>query len=260
MLKNRVDREIKTLYEMTPSGKKVCFMTGASGMLGSEIALSVAGQGYTVFFTWHASEKRAAETLEKIRWISPESQMVRCDMSKNQDIVNAFTAFRKEFDRLDLLVTSASNFFRTPLPDVTEEEWDSLVDTNLKGTFFTMQEAARIMRKQLFVSRIITMTDISADLVWRNFAPYTVSKAGIQHLTRIFAKEFAPVILVNSIAPGTVTLNADKEMESEAEMVKKIALQRLGDPLDIVRTIIFLLESDYITGQIINVEGGRLLQ
>jgi NAD(P)-dependent dehydrogenase (short-subunit alcohol dehydrogenase family) len=245
---------------MKPSGKKVCFMTGASGVLGSEIALSVAGQGYTIFFTWHSSEERAMEALEKIRWISPESQMVRCDVSKPGDIAAAFSAFRKEFDRLDLLITSASNFFCTPLPDVTEEMWDSLVDTNLKGTFFTMQEAAKIMQKQSFVSRIITMTDIAAALVWRNFAPYTVSKAGIQHLTRVFAREFAPTILVNSVAPGTITLNADKEMESMEEMVRKTALKRLGDPLDIVKTITFLLESDYITGQIINVEGGRLLQ
>ena len=245
---------------MKPSGKKVCFMTGASGVLGSEIALSVAGQGYTLFFTWHSSEERAAEVLEKIRWISPESQMVRCDVSKTGDIVSAFAAFHQQFDRLDLLITSASNFFSTPLPDITEEKWDSLVDTNLKGTFFTMQEAVKIMRKQPFISRIITMTDISADLVWRNFAPYSVSKAGIQHLTRIFAKEFAPAILVNSIAPGTITLNSDKDMDSQEEMIRKIPLHRLGDPLDIVKSITFLLESDYITGQIIKIEGGRLLQ
>ncbi len=245
---------------MKPSGRKVCFMTGASGRLGGEIALAMAGQGYTIFFTWHSSEEKARETLEKIRWISPESQMTRCDVSKTGDIKAAFALFRQQFDRLDLLIASASNFYSTPLPEVSEDDWDSLVDTNLKGTFFTLQEAVKIMQKQPFLSRIITMTDISADLVWRNFAPYTVSKSGVQHLTKLFAKEFAPNILVNSIAPGTVTLNPDKDMESAEEMIKKIPLKRLGDPLDIIRTIIFLLESDYITGQILNVEGGRLLQ
>ncbi len=245
---------------MTSSGKKVCFITGACGVVGNEIALSIAGQGYTIFFTWHSSAEKAEQTLEKIRWISPESQMIHCDVSKSGDISNAFSVFQQQFDRLDLLITSASNFFSTPLPEVTEQEWDSLVNTNLKGTFFTMQEAARIMQKQPFVSRIISMTDISADLVWRNFAPYTVSKAGIQHLTRVFAKNFAPTILVNSIAPGTVTVNPEKDMETQQEMIKKIPLRRLGDPLDIIRTIIFLIESDYITGQIFNVDGGRLLQ
>ena len=248
------------MADMSFSGRKVCFITGACGAVGSEIALSIAGQGYTIFFTWHSSAEKAEQTLEKIRWISPESQMIQCDVSKCSDIINAFSVFQQQFDRLDLLITSASNFFSTPLPDVTEQEWDSLVNTNLKGTFFTIQEAARIMQKQPFVSRIISMTDISADLVWRNFAPYTVSKAGIQHLTRVFAKTFAPTILVNSIAPGTVTVNPEKDMETQQEMIKKIPLKRLGDPLDIIRTIIFLLESDYITGQIFNVDGGRLLQ
>ena len=245
---------------MALSGKKVCFMTGATGILGGEIALSVAGQGYTVFFTYNSSEEKAAKTLEKIRWISPESRMVRCDVSKRSAIAGAFAAFRQHFDRLDLLIASASNFYTTPLLDVTEEEWDNLVDTNLKGTFFTMQEAVKIMQKQSFIARIITITDISANLVWRNFAPYTVSKAGIQHLTKIFAKTCAPGILVNSIAPGTVTINPEKEMDSEEEMIKKIPLKRLGDPLDIIKTITFLLESDYITGQVISVDGGRLLQ
>lgn len=235
-------------------------MTGATGILGSEIALSVAGQGYTVFFTYNSSEEKALQILQKIRWVSPESQMIHCDVSKPGDIIAAFTAFRQHFDRLDLLIAAASNFYSTAIPDITEEDWDNLVDTNLKGTFFTMQEAVRIMLKQSTISRIITLTDISANLIWRNFAPYTVAKAGIQHLTKIFAKTCAPGILVNSIAPGTVTINPEIEMDSEAEMIKKIPLKRLGDPLDIIKTITFLLESDYITGQVISVDGGRLLQ
>jgi len=244
---------------MPNSGKKVCFMTGASGKLGAEIALAVAGQGYSIFFTWGHSEEKAKETLEKVRWVSPESQMVQCDVSKVDEIEQAFTAFSDHFDRLDLLITSASNFYRTNLLEVSEQDWDSLIDTNLKGTFFTMQAAARIMTKQPFVSRIITMTDISAGMVWRNYAPYTVSKSGIQHLTRIFARETAPSILVNSIAPGTISAYPIRADEPEANLLDKIPLQRFGDPMDIVGAIRFLMESEYITGQIINVDGGRLL-
>ena len=232
-------------------------MTGASGVLGGELALSVAEQGYTIFFTWNSSEERAAQTLEKIRRISPKSQMIRCDVAKPAEIRHAFAAFREHFDRLDLLIASASNFFRTPLLDVTEEEWDSLVDTNLKGTFFTIQEAAKIMQQQPFISRMITMSDVSAELVWHNFAPYTVSKAGIQHLTRVFAKSCAPRILVNSIAPGTITVNPDEPAD---EMLNTIPLKRRGEPADIIKTLLFLLESDYITGQVIAVDGGRLLR
>lgn len=234
-------------------------MTGASGKLGREMALSIAGQGYSVFFTWHSSREKAAETLEELQWVSPESQMVQCDVSSVEQINHAFSVFHDQFDRLDLLLASASSFYRTPLPEVTEEEWDNLVDTNLKGSFFTMQAAAKIMMKQPFVSRIITMTDIAADLVWCNHAPYTVAKSAVQHLTRVFASRFAPRILVNSIAPGTVSNYPDHEEEPEHDLLKKIPLQRLGDPLDIIRAVLFLMESDYITGQVINVDGGRLL-
>lgn len=244
---------------MPNSGKKVCFITGASGKLGAEIALAVAGQGYSIFFTWAHSEDKAHETLEKIRWVSPESQMVRCDVSKVEQIEQAFETFSTHFDRLDLVITSASNFYRTTLLEVTEKDWNSLIDTNLKGTFFTMQAAARLMLKQPFVSRIITITDISANMVWRNYAPYTVSKSGIQHLTRIFARETAPNILVNSIAPGTISAYPIRAEEPEANLLGKIPLQRFGDPMDIIGAIRFLMESEYITGQVINVDGGRLL-
>ncbi|NTU68117.1 MAG: SDR family oxidoreductase [Chlorobiaceae bacterium] len=244
---------------MGVSGKKVCFMTGASGKLGREIALAIAGQGYSIFFTWNSSEEQANEALDQIRWVSPESQMARCDVSKTGDISQAFRVFGQHFDRLDLLVASASNFFRTDLLEVTEEQWHSLVDTNLKGTFFTMQQAARIMLRQPFLSRMITMTDVSAGLVWRNFAPYTVSKSGIQHLTRIFARETAPRILVNSIAPGTISAYPGRDDEPESGLIEKIPLQRLGDPMDIVGAVKFLMESEYVTGQVINVDGGRML-
>jgi NAD(P)-dependent dehydrogenase (short-subunit alcohol dehydrogenase family) len=244
---------------MSVPGKKVCFMTGASGKLGREIALAIAGQGYSIFFTWMSSGEKAGETLEQIRWLSPESQMIHCDISSVAAIEAAFTEFRKQFGRLDLLVASASNFYQTNLLEVTEHDWDSLVDTNLKGTFFTMQSAAKIMLRQPFLSRMITMSDISAGLVWRNFAPYTVSKAGVQHLTRIFARETAPRILVNSIAPGTVSAYPAREDEPESGLLQKIPLQRLGDPMDIVGAIRFLMENEYVTGQVINVDGGRTL-
>lgn len=244
---------------MPTSGKKVCFMTGGSGKLGAEIALAVAGQGYSIFFTWNRSEERAKENLKKIRWVSPESQMVQCDVSQVTEINRAFEAFATHFDRLDLLITSASNFYRTDLLEVTEQNWNSLIDTNLKGTFFTMQAAAQLMLKQPFVSRIITMTDISAGMVWRNYAPYTISKSGIQHLTRIFARETAPKILVNSIAPGAISAYTSREDEPEEYLIEKIPLQRFGDPTEVIRAICFLIESDYITGQVINVDGGRLL-
>ncbi len=244
---------------MAASEKKVCFITGGSGRLGSKVAASMARNGYSVFFTYNRSQKKAGEILDSVRTFAPESTMQQCDVSKVKDIEAAFRSFTKQFGRLDLLISSASGFFSTSLPDVTESEWDSLVDTNLKGTFFTMQAGAKIMKNQPFVSRIITMTDISADLVWKSFAPYTASKAAVQHLTRVFAKVFAPNILVNSIAPGTVTINPDWNDGPADALSKNIPLQRIGEPADIIEAILFLAANSYITGQVINVDGGRLL-
>ena len=244
---------------MALPGKKVCFITGGSGRLGSEIAFSLAQSGYSVFLTYNKSEEKAEETLNNILSFSPESKVTQCDVSKVPDIEEAFRFFAEHFNRLDLLITSASNFYSTTLPDVTEGEWHSLVDTNLKGTFFTMQAGAKLMTGQPFVSRIITMTDISADLVWKNFTPYTASKTAVQHITKVFAKVFAPKILVNSIAPGTVTINPEWNDGPEDELSKHIPLQRIGEPADIMEAIMFLTRSNYVTGQVITVDGGRIL-
>ncbi len=244
---------------MAVSGKKVCFITGGSGRLGKEIAVSLAQNGFTLFFTYNRSPEKAEEILDTVRPFAPGSKIARCDVSSVADIEAAFKTFTEHFTRLDLLIPSASNFFSTALPDVTEHEWQSLVDTNLKGTFFTMQAGARIMKSQPFVSRIITMTDISANLVWKNFAPYTASKTAIQHLTKVFAKVFAPQILVNSIAPGTVTINPEWNDKPFDELVQNIPLERIGAPADIMEAILFLAKSSYVTGQVINVDGGRLL-
>ena len=244
---------------MAAAEKKVCFITGGSGRLGSRIAVSLAENGYSVFFTYNRAQEKAGEILETVRAFNPESIMTQCDVSKVTDIENTFRTFMEHFNRLDLLIPSASSFFSTPLPDVTEPAWASLVDTNLKGTFFTMQAGARIMKKQPFVSRIITMTDISADLVWKGFAPYTASKTAVQHLTKVFAKVFAPTILVNSIAPGAVTISPEWSNGKLAELSKNIPLKRIGEPDDIMDAILFLATSSHITGQVINVDGGRLL-
>jgi pteridine reductase len=239
--------------------QKTAFITGASGRLGKAMALALAKEGYAVCFTYLSSIKQARETLKEIRVFSPESQMIRCDISKVRAIERAFLFFSRRFKRLDVCIANASSFFPTPLPNVTEKAWDNLVDTNLKGTFFTMQCAARVMMEQAFVSRMITISDVSASLVWRHHAPYTASKVGVQHLTKIFAKEFAPTILVNSIAPGTMLLHPDRDAGLEKDILKKIPLRRLGTPDDIVKAMMFLIETDYMTGQTVSVDGGRVL-
>jgi 3-oxoacyl-[acyl-carrier protein] reductase len=237
----------------------VCFITGASGRLGKAMATALAERGWRICFTYRSSREEALETLSELRAFSPDVKMIQCDISKASSIKRAFLFFKRRFERLDLLICNASSFYPTKLPSVSEKDWDLLVDTNLKGTFFTMQEGAKLMQSQSFVSRIITMSDVSAELVWRNYAPYTASKVGVQHLTKVFAKELAPKVLVNSIAPGTMLLHEKRDKEFEQDIVEKIPLRRVGSPADIVNAMLFLSENDYITGHILSIDGGRLL-
>jgi pteridine reductase len=244
---------------MTDSKSKIALLTGASQRVGKYIAMELAKSGYTVHFTYKAARAEARQTLRELQVFSPDSKAFQCDVSKVVQIKRLFKDFSKTSKRLDLLICLASNFYQTPLPNVTEKDFDALVGTNLKGTFFTMQEAARLMAKQSFTSRIITFSDVSAELVWRNYAPYTAAKLGIQHFTKIFAKVFAPKILVNSIAPGTVLLNPKADAKYAEQILQKVPLGKIGSPEDIFAAVKFLAESKYVTGQIINVDGGRLL-
>lgn len=241
------------------AASRVAFMTGASDRVGKAIALALAEQGYTVCFTYHSNRPKALDTLREIRRLSPASAVVPCDVRRVGSIQKAFRFLTAHFTRLDVVIALASNFYPTPLPAVSERDWDSLVDTNLKGTFFTMQSAAEIMNKQSFTSRLIAFSDVAAELVWRKYAPYTVSKLGIAHLVKIFAKEFAPKILVNAIAPGTVLFNPKNDAKHAAEILKKIPMGRIGTPEDIVKAVLFLAQADYITGETISIDGGRRL-
>jgi NAD(P)-dependent dehydrogenase (short-subunit alcohol dehydrogenase family) len=243
----------------TSSNQKIAFITGASGRLGKAMATALAERGWTICFTYLSSQTEAAATLTDLRRFSPASEMVQCNLADTAAIDHAFYFFKEKFSRLDLCITNASNFFPTPLLEVTADTWDNLVNTNLRGTFFTMQHAAKLMMTQDFTSRIITMSDVSAELIWRRYAPYTVSKLGIQHLTKIFAKECAPKILVNSIAPGTMLLHPERDQNHESDILAKIPLKRLGTPEDIVNAMLFLTETDYITGHTLSIDGGRLL-
>ncbi|MDX2128151.1 MAG: SDR family oxidoreductase [Chloroherpetonaceae bacterium] len=255
---------------------KSCFITGASGRLGKASAIALAREGWSVFFTFRNSIREAKSTRDEIRRYGVNSECYKCDISRPKEITRVFRACRSETNELHLAICNASNFFPTPLPDVTEKDFDALVDTNLKGTFFTMQEAAKWMhemsktesrakKKNILDStghlhkHIVVMTDVSARLSWRRYAPYTAAKAGIENLIRVFAKEFAPEILVNGIAPGTLLLHEQRDKPFEDAILQKIPLQRLGSPEDVVKALMFLVSSDYITGQIITVDGGRML-
>ena len=165
-------------------------------------------------------------------------------------------AIFKQHTPVDILVNSASLFYKTPLKSVTEDDWDNLLDANLKGPFLLSKEIGNRMSHG-HGGKIINIADWSGFRPYKNYAPYCVSKGGLITLTKALARDLAPKVFVNTIAPGPVLLPPDfSEAEKEA-IIKKTPLGRIGTPEDIANAVNFLLENNFINGTVLVVDGGR---
>lgn len=161
--------------------------------------------------------------------------------------------------RLDILVNNASSFYPTPLEEVAEGQWEELLGSNLKAPFFLCQAAAPFLRARR--GSVVNLIDIHAERGLKGYPVYSIAKAGLAAMTRSLAKELAPDVRVNGVAPGAV-LWPEHAMDAakQAEILSRIPLQRTGEPEDVARAALFLaLEAPYVTGQILSVDGGRSL-
>ena len=235
---------------------KVALVTGSAKRLGRAIALHLAAEGADVIVHYHQSSGDAEEVVAEIKKLGRLSISLAADLAKKSDIDLLFANAAKEFGRLDILVNNASNFLHTEFAATTEQSWDASLDVNLKAPFFCAQAAAPLLRKTRGV--IINLSDVAGLLGWTGYIPHCVSKAGIIMLTRALAKELAPDVRVNAIAPGTITMPGDAP-ELEADYIKRAPLRRSGSTEDLTAAVSFLVNSPFITGQILVLDGGRTL-
>jgi pteridine reductase len=165
----------------------------------------------------------------------------------------------RQFGRLDVLINNASSFFPTPVGEITEQEWDDLVGTNLKTPMFLSQAAAPHLKRNQ--GCIVNIVDIHADRPMRNHVVYSLAKGGLVALTRSLASELGPEVRVNGVSPGVIMWPEDERWADELarqRIVQSTLLKRVGDPEDVARTVRFLVfDAPYVTGQIIAVDGGR---
>lgn len=233
---------------------RIALVTGGARRVGRAFSLALAGAGCDIVVNYNGSADEARETVSEIERLGRRAIAVQADVSRTDEIARLAAATEQAFGRLDILVNNASLFQRTPMADITEDEWDHVLGVNLKGPFFLSQATAPLLRRH--GGLIVNVVDLSALQPWPSFAHHAVSKAGLLHMTRVLARAFAPDIRVNSIAPGTVLPPESTEGEDGSE---KRVVSRSGNTDDVTQALLYLVRSDFVTGENLVVDGGRML-
>jgi pteridine reductase len=237
---------------------KVALITGAGRRIGRAIALDLAAHGTSVAVHYHTSHTEAEAVAAEITAHGAKAQTCRANLEHVAEIEQMVTNVLDTFGRIDILVNSASVFSPTPIEKITERDWDTNLDTNLKAPFFLSKFAAAAMRKQ-GAGKIINLGDWAGIRPYKDYLPYSVSKSGLIGLTKAQAKELAPEVQVNCLALGMVIPPETYTKEEVDRLVSRTLTKQMGTPEDVARAVIFFCETDFATGAVLTLEGGRLL-
>ena len=232
----------------------VALVTGGGVRVGRAIALGLVESGYDLVVSYNSSATGAAEVATAAAHLGRRVQPVRAELSREEDVVRLARSVQDRFGRLDLLVNSASSFVTADLLEVTTEEWDSVMAVNLRAPFQLVRETAALLRAAR--GSVVNIVDLSALQPWTSHPQHSVSKAALLHLTRIMARRLAPEVRVNAVAPGHVL---PPEYFSAADIERdrlRVPLGRIGTPDDVASAVRFLAGADYVTGEVIVVDGG----
>ena len=238
---------------------KVVLITGGAKRVGAATCrrLHAAGASLMLHYRESAGEARLLQAeLNNARKDSVALiQADLLDLGKLQSLVDQTL---QSFGRLDALVNNASSFFQTPVGEITPAQWEDLIGTNLRAPMFLAQAAAPALKKAQ--GAIVNLSDIHAERPLKNYVVYSIAKSGLAGLTRSLARELAPEVRVNAVAPGPILWPDDESFDelSRQRIISHTPLKREGTPDDIARSVHFLLaDANYITGETINVDGGR---
>ena len=239
---------------------KTIFITGAAKRIGKEIALTYKELGWNIIIHYNSSKKDAEDLADFINKDNPDSaKTVKGNLDIKEDVEKILTDIDGMFPSLDLLINNASTFYPTPIEEVSEDHWNKLIGSNLKGPLFLIQGVKEKLKESN--GQVINITDTNLSRGVANYSIYSAAKAGLEAITKGLARELAPEIKVNAIAPGAMLEPPDVTWteEQKNKVISSIPLKRMGSEKDIAEAVKFLESSDYITGQIIKVDGGRSL-
>lgn len=242
---------------------KVALITGASRGIGREIAFTLAGYGASVIVNYNGSQEKAEETVRQIQQQGGIAQAVQCSVDNYEACGKMITEILEKYGHIDILVNNAGITKDNLLMRMSEEDFDAVINTNLKGTFCTIKHIYRPFLKQKS-GRIINIASVSGLLGNAGQANYAASKAGVAGLTKSVARELASRgITVNAIAPGYITTDMTQAMSEKAKeiIIEQIPMKRAGQPKEIAEMVAFLAsdKAAYITGQVISVDGGMYM-
>lgn len=233
---------------------RVILVTGGGRRLGRAIALGLGKAGAWVAVHHHESNQGAGEV---VRDLGGRGAAFEADLRSVEAAEGLVRNVLADQGRLDGLVLNAAEFPRTPFGTVTGSDWDRVFALNLKAPFFLAQVAKEALKKAR--GGIVLISDVSAVNPWVDYLPYCLTKAGISALTRALAKALAPEVRVNAVAPGPVLPPEDRDEAELNRLRASTLLKRLGTGADVATTVRFFLETDYITGQVLAVDGGQMI-
>ena len=239
---------------------KTIFITGAAKRIGKEIALTFKELGWNIIIHYNSSKNDADNLADQINKDNPNSaKTVQGNLDVKEDVQKILNEVNDAFPSIDLLINNASTFYPTPIDEISEDHWEKLIGSNLKGPLFLIQGLKENLKKSN--GSIINITDTNLTKGVANYSIYSAAKAGLEAITKGLARELAPEIKVNAIAPGAMLEPPDVTWteEQKNKVIENIPLKRMGSEKDIANAVKFLANSEYITGQTIKVDGGRSL-
>lgn len=240
---------------------KVVIVTGASRGIGREIARKLAIKGYIVIANYNKSENKIKELQKELLENKINIDIFQADISKRNEAKKLAEYVIKKYKKIDILINNAGISQIKEFTQITDEDWNNMINVNLNSVFYMTQEVVSNMIHNKN-GCIINMSSIWGQIGASCESHYSVSKAGIDAITKSLAKELGPSnIRVNSIAPGIIDTEMNKHLnEEELEYIKEeIPLQRIGNVKDVERCVEWLIDDEYVTGQIISINGGWLI-
>lgn len=244
-----------------PLTGKIALITGAAHRIGAQIARTLHADGMNLALHYRNSEKAAQALKDELEAIRPASiTLLQADLNHTELLPNLINNVSHHFGRLDLLVNNASSFYSTPIETARTEQWEELINSNMKAPFFLSLAAAPRLRESK--GCVINLVDIHAERPLKDHPIYSISKAGNAMMVKSLAQELGPDIRVNGIAPGAILWPEQAfSQDKQKEIINRTILKRTGAASDIAKSLLFLFkDADYITGQIITVDGGRTIQ